>query len=155
MEHESVNIMWCNYLQSIGEDIENSNKKYLSWYFCDNEHDANELAELVVTGTKRATASLYILYEYEDEEIPKVVDYSIITNWDGIAKCIIQTTNVEVVPYKDVTDEFAFIEGEGDKSLQYWRNAHWHFFSREMENLGKEPNEEMLVVCEKFTVVFK
>ncbi len=38
-----------------------------------------------------------------------------------------------------MTEEFAASEGEGDKSLEWWRNAHWKFFSRECEDLGIEP----------------
>lgn len=154
MEHESVKYMWRNYLETIGEKLDSTNMKYSAWYFCDNKQDANELAELVYEGTKRATASLYMLYNNEDE-LPKVGDLSVIINWDGVAKCIIKTINIDIVPFKDVTEEFAATEGEGDKSLAYWKRAHWSFFSREMKELGKEPNEDMLVVCEKFEVVYK
>lgn len=154
MEHESIIIMWENYLCSIGENLGSINKKYTSWYFCDNEEDANELAKLVSDGIKRATASLYICYK-SNEELPKEGDLSIITDWDGIAKCIIKTTNIEIVPFKDVTKEFAATEGEGDKSLEYWKRAHWSYFSREMAEMGKKPADDMLVVCEKFEVVYK
>lgn len=151
---ESIQKMWENYLKSIGESPSSSNKKYTAWHFCDNEQDANELAELVVNETKKATASLYLSYGSEDE-LPKVGDFSVIINWNNEAQCIIKTTNIEIVPYKDVTEEFAATEGEGDKSLEYWRRAHWSYFSREMKEIGKEPTEDMLVVCEKFEVVFK
>lgn len=154
MEHESVQQFWKSYLESIGENPENTNKKYSAWYFCDNEQDANELADLVVEGTKRATASLYLGYNSADE-IPRVGELSIIINWYGVAQCIIETTNIEIVPFKDVTEEFAATEGEGDKSLDYWKRAHWSYFSREMKNIGKTPSEDMLVVCEEFKVVYK
>jgi uncharacterized protein YhfF len=154
MEHKSVLKMWERYLESIGESPNETTKKFISWHFCDNEQDANELAELVLEGTKKATASLYLTYNNEDE-LPRVGDLSIIINWDGIAQCIIETTEVEIIPFKDVTEEFAATEGEGDKSLEYWRKCHWSYFSREMKELGKTPCDDMLVVCEKFEVVFK
>ncbi len=152
--HESIKQMWENYLKSIGENTSNTDKEYTAWYFCDNEQDADELSELVVNGIKRATASLYLSYG-NGEEPPKKGDLSIITDWNGEAQCIIETTNIDIVPYKDVTKEFAATEGEGDKSLEYWKRAHWSYFSREMKEIGKEPTEDMLVVCEKFEVVFK
>jgi len=155
MESESVKNMWENYLGIIGEKSQASNKTFCSWHFCDNEKDANELAEIVLSGTKKATASLYLSYEFENEELPKEENYSIIINWDGVAQCIIRTTNIDIVPYKYVTEEFAAAEGEGDKSLEYWRNCHWDYFTREMKGIGKDPNEDMLVICEKFEVVFK
>lgn len=154
MENESIKQMWENYLLSIGESSDTTDKNYTAWYFDNNERDANELAELVLEGTKRATASLYDSYG-SDEEIPKIGDLSIITNWSGIAKCIIMSTSIEVVPYKDVDEEFAATEGEGDKSLEYWRKVHRKFFSEELTEIGGEFSEEIPVVCEKFEVVFK
>lgn len=155
MINELVEKMWTNYLESLGESPNNTNKTYTSWYFCDNKQDADELAELVLDGTKKATASLYLFYSSENEELPIVGDLSIITNWEGEAKCIIRTSNIDIVPFKDVTEEFAQTEGEGDKSLEYWKRAHKSFFSRELKELGKEFNEDILVVCEKFEVVYK
>src|SRR5665648_1243354 len=77
--------MWKKYLSTIGENINNTGKIYESWYFCNNEEDANELAELVKKGIKKATASLHCLYGIENEPIPEVGDYIIIINWAGIA----------------------------------------------------------------------
>lgn len=151
--HESIKQMWENYLETIGESTSNTDKKYTAWHFCDNEQDANELAVLVVSGIKKATASLYLFYSCDDE-LPKEGDLSIITDWNGEAQCIIETTSIEIVPYKDVTEEFAATEGEGDKSLEYWKRAHWSAFSREMKEINKEPTEDMLVVCERFEVIF-
>ena len=125
-----------------------------AFHFCDNEADANELAELVLQGTKRATASLRWVYEAENEPLPKVGDLSVVTNWDGDPLCVIETTQVDVVPYDRVSEEFAAVEGGGDGSLRYWREAHWPFFSRECASLGREPTQEMPVICERFRVVY-
>ena len=155
MEHDSVRKLWQEYLAANGEQDEVTNKKYTSWHFCDNKKDADELVELVLQGVKRATASLYVCYEYEQEELPKAGNYSIITDWDGIARCMIETTGVQLVPFNQVTPEFAATEGEGDKSLEYWRRVHWDCFTRDMAEMGREPSEDMLVVCEEFQVVHR
>ena len=155
MEHKSIKRMWEDYLLSIGDNPLNTDKSHTAWNFCDNKQDADELAELVVNGTKRATASLYLSYEYEGEKIPEVGELSVVLNWDGEAQCIIQTIDIELVPYKDVTKEFAATEGEGDKSLEYWKRSHWSYFSREMKAIGLEATEDMIVICEKFEVVYK
>ena len=117
-EHKTVKEMWKKYLSTIGENINDTGKTYESWNFCNNEKDANELAELVKKGIKKATASLHRLYEIENEPFPEVCDYIIITNWKGIAQCIIQITNINTIPFKDVTEEFAAKEGEENKTLQ-------------------------------------
>lgn len=152
-EHKSVQDMWLKYLNIVG--LEPDDKNYTSWHFCDNEESANDLAKLVKSGVKRATAGLYYWYEVEGEALPQKGDLSIITDWDGLAQCIIETKNVTVIPFKNVSEEFARTEGEGDKSLEYWRRVHIEFFTRELDELGKIFSEDMKVVCEEFEVVYK
>jgi len=126
-----------------------------SYYFCSDEDSANHLADLVVQGEKRATASLLWSYEADNDPLPEVGQLSVITNWEGEPQCIVGVTEVEIKPYNEVTAEFAFIEGEGDKSLEYWRRVHWEFFSTECEEIGRDPTEDMPVVLEKFMVRWK
>lgn len=155
VKDKSVKDMWEKYLISIGENFINTNKKYTAWYFCDNEESANNLAALTREGIKRGTTSLYDLYKLENEELPEVGEYSIITDWDGVAKCLIRNKKVTILSFKDVGKELAAIEGEGDKSLNYWRKVHIDFFTRELKNLEMEFTEDGLVVFEEFEVVYK
>lgn len=123
--------------------------------FGDSEDLANELGELVLRGTKRATAGSVLSYEDEGKRIPQPGDLSIVTNWSGHPLCIIETQSVDVMPFKEVTAEFAATEGEGDGSLSFWREAHRQYFARECAKVGREFTEDMLVACERFTVVYR
>lgn len=69
--------------------------------------------------------------------------------------CVIETVKVEVRPYNEVDARFAYEEGEGDRSLQHWRDAHWRFFTRSLAEIGKEPTPQMPLVCERFQVAYK
>lgn len=91
----------------------------------------------------------------ENEELPKVGSYSIITNWDGIAECIIKTKKVTVLPFNEVDEELAEIEGEGDKTLEYWQKVHIDFFTAELRELGMQFASDSLVVFEEFEVIYK
>ncbi len=112
-------------------------------------------AELVLKGEKRATAGLLWGYEEEDEPLPEIGQLTVITNWAKMPQCIIETTSVEIRPFDEVDAEFAFEEGEGDKSLEFWRKVHWKFFSHECQELGKDPHEKMPVILERFKIVFR
>ncbi len=129
--------------------------RYDSYYFCADEESANHCADLVLMGEKRATASLLWSYEPDNEPLPEVGQLSVITNWDGEPQCIVEVTSVEIMPFNEVPPEFAYEEGEGDKSLEFWRRVHWKFFSMECVEIGKSPIENMPVVLEKFKVVWK
>lgn len=122
--------------------------------FDDNEPSANELAALVLAGRKHATAGLLWSHEKGNTPLPQHGDLSIVTTYAGEPVCIIETQKVEIVPFEDVTAEFAATEGEGDGSLQYWRRAHEAFFGRECNRIGREPQARMPVVCEQFKVLF-
>jgi len=114
---------------------------------------ADRLGDLVRRGVKTATATLVWSLEVGDEPYPAVGEYSIILDGNGLPMCIIQTTSLKVLPFDEVDDEHAYLEGEGDRSLGYWRKAHWSFFGEECRRIGKEPTAKMPVLCERFTLV--
>lgn len=121
------------------------------WHFEITESACNYLLDLVLKGKKRATSSAYEGYE-DDEEMPKVGELSVITDWDGNPRCVIKTTNIIILPYKDITFDLAKLEGEDD-NLDSWRKNHEHFFKEEGLELGYEFNENMKVIFEEFEVV--
>lgn len=138
--------MWERYSQK--EDI---TADYEAWSFGD---DADQLAELVLQGIKTATASAYPLYELEGEELPQPGEYSVILDSQDNAVCIIRTERVFTVPFYRVDDRQAWKEGEGDRSLAYWREVHERFFRACMEEAGLFFEDTMEVVCEEFVKVY-
>jgi uncharacterized protein YhfF len=149
----TVDAMWDDYIKSIGKSVITTEKTYESWHFCNNEIDANNLAELTKRGIKRATASLKKSYDVEKEPIPKEKSLHIITYFDGTAACIIETTKVEMIPFNKITEEHAKVEGEGDGSLSYWREGHLKFFKEEAKAFHFEFSENDLVVFMTFKVI--
>ena len=127
---------------------------YEAFHFGDNEEMANSLADLVLAGTKRATAGLLWSFENEGKALPQPGDFSVVTSWAGSPLCVIETVQVDIVPFNEVTAEFAAVEGEGDGSLEYWRQEHASSFSRECARTGRVFNESTLVACERFRIVF-
>lgn len=151
---EPMREFWRAFKRSEAASPGADDRFYEAFHFDDNERSANELGKLVVAGTKRATASLARSYEIDLKDLPKPGDLSVVTDWDGTPLCVIETRRVDIVPYEDVTAEFAATEGEGDGSLRYWREVHWDYFGRECARVGCEPSTRMDVVCERFEVVW-
>ena len=113
----------------------------------------DELAQLVVDGVKTATCSNYLVYELENEPLPKVDDYSIVLNSKDEPVCIIRTSDVKIMPMNEVPLDFTFAEGEGDRTYEHWHKVHIEFFTKELKTLGGEFSEEMLLVCERFELI--
>lgn len=117
--------------------------------------DADRLASLVLEGKKRATSSLYILYEIANETLPKENEYSVILDSKGNAVCIVKVINVLIIPFNKVTAFHAYKEGEGDLSLSYWKEVHRSFFTKELKEFKLDFNDTMKIVFEEFEVVYK
>lgn len=149
--HPSIEQITQSYFSSVKQTV----RALPHWHFCDNEKDADECAELVLAGVKRATSPSLWWHEANNEPLPEPGDLNIVTNWQGEALCVIETVAVELVPFNKISTEYAALEGEGDKSLEYWKRVHWDYYHRELGETGLFPSEDMLIVCEEFKVVFR
>ena len=147
-----VEQFWSDFLTRTARSPDTP--RYEVFHFGDREALADSLADLVRRGEKAATATLVWENEAEGKPAPQRGDLSVVTGWDGRPLCVIETTDVQVHAFEDVDAEFAAAEGEGDRSLAFWREAHWAYFGRVCERLGRERSARMPVVCERFRVVF-
>ncbi len=145
--------LWTEFCSKKGIDIDTP---YEAWAFGGEGDTSDELAWLVLEGKKFGTASLYDAYESEDalDEIPKVGDYSIILNSNDEALCVIRNYDVYIRPFKEVPPFHAYSEGEGDCSLNYWREVHKEFFEKEALDEGLKFTEDSKVICEKFSLEY-
>ena len=139
--------MWNKYKQinpSIGDEID-------AWAF---GVDADFLADLVLKGEKTATASAYDLYALEGESLPQEGTFDVILDSQNQALCIVEITRVSVQPFNQVSAQHAYKEGEGDKSLTYWRQVHEDFFTDCLDEAGLTFTPESKVVLEEFCKVY-
>lgn len=124
-----------------------------SFHFCDNQVDADLCAHLVAIGQKRATAPSVAELELAGDPMPRVGDYSIVTDWEGDAVAIIRTVSVETKRFGEIDEEFARSEGEGDLSLEWWRAAHQSYYENVLAGSQFTVDADLEIVCERFTIV--
>jgi uncharacterized protein YhfF len=111
--------------------------------FGDDPKLAEELLALVIMGVKTATCST------EDEPNTSTPgERWVVLDGRGGPRCVIETTEVTYRRFNEVDVTFARDEGEGDRSLDYWRDAHRAYFSR----LARF-SEGMTLMCERFRLV--
>jgi uncharacterized protein YhfF len=146
---------WRAYLSALPPDHPHHEAKPDAFGFGGEANLADELAELVLTGQKRATTSLPVEFTSLNEPLPSVGDLSIILRGDGFPVAIIERTQVTTVPFDAVDSVFASIEGEGDGSLNYWREVHTQYFTGVCTRLGGSFDGKTPVVCQIFRVVWK
>ncbi|MFT4084832.1 MAG: ASCH domain-containing protein [Nocardioides sp.] len=125
-----------------------------AWSFGATSRQADELLALVLDGTKTATASAAWDYEAGGDELPAVGTLGIVLDGAGHPRALLATTSVEVVPFDEVSEEHARLEGEGDLSLAHWREVHRRFFTAHAEHEHGFV-ESMPVVLERFEVLYQ
>ncbi|MEG3616805.1 ASCH domain-containing protein [Isoptericola haloaureus] len=125
-----------------------------AWAFGDNPALADELLGLVLAGTKTATASLVVEYEDAAEPAPRKGDLSILLDGRGEPRALVRTTQVDRVPFRDVTAEHAWREGEGDRTLESWREGHERYWRRTLAGTEHEFDPSLEVLCERFKVLY-
>lgn len=119
----------------------------------DSPELSNELIELIRSGPKRAGTSLLWAMELDGDPMPEVGDIEIVVDHLDEPVLLTRITRVDLLPFNSVTAEYAAIEGEGDGSLEYWRQGHWSFFSRQCSRIGRKPTQDMPVVCSVFELL--
>src|SRR5687767_8257439 len=129
MRTEAVDRFWAEFC-SANPDVDPASP-FQVWYFGNGSEMAAELADLVLTGKKTATASSAAMNELRPDDAPVPNGYSVVTDFEGAPLCVIRTEEIRHIPFEEVDGDFAAEEGEGDLSLECWRRVHWDYFTKE------------------------
>lgn len=155
---------WAQFIQSSPSGSELPRTYYEAFRFGRafgaTREEASKIATLVGTlvlaGTKTSTASLLWVYEAEGTRLPKQGDLSIVLDGADHPICLIETTEVRIVPFDEMVDErFAYEGGESDRTLESWRRMYWQSIRAECARIKREPSEKAPLVCERFRMVYR
>ena len=147
-----VSQFWRDYLNTLPAGQSRPEAPAGVFAFGDSKELADELAALVREGLKTATCSAVWTYEENQKPIPQKGELSIVIDGTGNPVAVIETVQIFLAPFNEVTERFAWEEGEGDRSLAYWRQAHRNFFGRQRFR-DRTFDEQMPLVCERFRVL--
>ena len=115
-----------------------------SFSFGDSAELADELLELVLIGKKTATAWAAA----EGDKGVVVGKRWIVKDGQGRSGAILETVELTRRRFGKVDAAFAHDEGEGDRSLAWWREAHRRYFTRRGEF-----SPDMELYCERFRLI--
>lgn len=122
--------------------------------FGDHPALTDELLELVVAGTKTATASLVEEFVRGGQALPRIGSHWIACDSTGRPRVILRSTELRIGPFTSVDERFAYDEGEDDRTLASWRDNHRRYWTRVGAGLGFEWTEAHDVVFERFEVAW-
>jgi uncharacterized protein YhfF len=147
----AVQAYWQNFCRA---HVVSPDQRYDVFAFGDSPALADELLALVLAGPKRATAALVLDFERAGDPLPERDLYSVVLDGRGEPRCIIRTTEATVQPFDRVDARFAWDEGEGDRTLASWLEAHRPYFTRQCASWDVSFDEHMPVVFERFELVW-
>lgn len=107
------------------------------------------LNTLVLAGVKTATAGLLTEYAEEGEELEHVGERLVLVDDTDALAGVVEVTGAEVVPFAEVSWDFARSEGEGDRSIEEWRAGHAAYWAR----VGTPVTDDTDIVCIRFRLV--
>jgi uncharacterized protein YhfF len=154
VDKNACDAAWHAYLGQLPTDHPHREKTPDAYGFGGEPALADELAALALEGKKRATTSLPIEYTSSNEPLPRAGDLSIIVRGDGSPVVIIECTRVTSAVFDEIDAEYAATEGEGDGSLEYFREAHIDYFTKVCARLGGSFDGATPVLCQVFRVVW-
>jgi uncharacterized protein YhfF len=151
----NVDRYWAQFLASLPADHRPARPYVESFYFGFVPEDGREIAPLVLAGTKTASGCPLWSYEFDGKRLPEVGDLWIVTAGGDDPVCVIRTTEVRIIPYDEVGVEYARDGGEGDRSIESWRDLYWRYIASECRRMGREPSERAPLVMERFEIVYR
>lgn len=118
-----------------------------AFQFGDSPAVADELSRLALSGQKTATCGWPI------NPGVHAGSWSVLLDGRGMPQAVIESVEVRVLPFLEVDAQFAWDEGEGERTLDWWRDAHRRFFARQSGAARWDDGES--VQCERFRVVWR
>ena len=149
-----VDCYWAQFLDSIPAGQAKPNRYVESFFFGTRPDSAHEITRLVLDGTKTATGDLLWSAEADGRHPARQDDCWVVTNGGGDPACIIQTFDVRIIPFDEVEEEYALWGGEGDRTMDSWRDMYWSFIVSECKRIGRTANLKAPLIMDRFRVVY-
>jgi uncharacterized protein YhfF len=128
--------------------------EYTVEHFGDSARLADELLHAVTHGAKRATAELASAFAADGDPLPRIGSHWIACDSAGAPRVILRSTEFRLGTFGSVDESFAWDEGEGDRTLESWKNEHARYWTRTCSARGIVWSEDDEIVLERFRVVW-
>lgn len=122
--------------------------------FGDSPEQADVLLAFVVKGPKRATAGLVAEFAADSEPLPRIGDHWVVCDGKGAPRVVLRTRELRLGPLSSVDEQFAWDEGEYDRSLETWLEGHRRYFARACRRIGVDFHDDVAVIFERFDIVW-
>jgi len=152
MTEEELDLYWEKFLQDTGRNPEDRCAGDLT--FEAKGFVGDEMVSLVLNGQKTAFFSSFATFQIDGEPLPVSGELYTVLDRNGDPACVIEVTDVNIIPFNDVTWGMAQKEGE-DENLEQWRLKKQENLEDEGAILGFEFTPDIKLVFQVFRVVYR
>lgn len=145
--------LWDEYIQT-HPGLALADEVPVAEHFGDNSALADALLDLVLSGQKRATATLALEFRLEGQDLPRIGSHWIACDGAGVPRAILRTLELRLGALDSADPDFAWDEGEDDRSLESWLREHTRYWRRICASRDIEWDEGLEIVFERFCVVW-
>jgi uncharacterized protein YhfF len=150
-DREAARRMWAAYLRMHPEYADDDPP---SERFGDSAALADDLLGLVLHGPKRATADAVTSFVHAGEPLPRIGGHWIVHDSTGAPRAVLRTVDLRLGPLGSVDAQFAWDEGEDDRTRESWLREHRRYFHRVLPRMGLDFHDQIEIVFERFRVVW-
>ena len=150
---KSLREFWSDYLAATQQS--ESEAMYSGELCFENDGIVGtEQLQLVLGGKKTAAFTPFDSFEINREPLPVAGEVYIVEDADDNPRCIIEVTDVKVIPLNEIPWDLAQRDGENE-NLAEWREKMQEFLEDEADLCGFEAHEDSKIVCEIFRVIYR
>ncbi|QZN85639.1 ASCH domain-containing protein [Cellulomonas sp. C5510] len=153
LDTDAAEALWTAYVTAHPEAVAAGDEHVVD-RFGDSVELSDELLGLVRSGAKRATAELVTEFAHRGEPLPRVGTHWVACDGRGAPALVLRTVELRIATFREVDADFAFDEGEDDRSLRSWREQHRVYWERTCAARGARWSESDEIVLERFRVVW-
>ncbi len=150
--HDKAEELWWEFAEA--KNVSPHEVYQYRYHFGETEQECESQLKLVLRGKKRARTETQLGYEHKHGFVPEKHEYNIVTDWQGVSRCVVMTTRVIETPFNEITWEMARKECIGS-SLEEWRGYKRAYFIEQGIRSGYEFSEHMPVLFEEFRLEYK
>lgn len=114
----------------------------------------DQMISLILNNQKTAFFSSFATFQIDGEPLPVSGELYTILDRNNNPACIIEITDVNIIPYNEVTWGMAQKEGE-DENLEQWRERKQEILEDEGAILGFEFYPDIKLVFQVFKVIYR
>ncbi|MFU8948045.1 ASCH domain-containing protein [Mycetocola zhadangensis] len=154
LDRRAADAMWADYARASPATVRAS-AEYTVEAFGDSVELADALLAEVLHGSKRATAELVDAHIADGDALPRVGSHWVVCDGTGAPRLILRSIELRIGTFSSVDAQFAYDEGEDDRTLESWQREHRRYWQRTCAARGTVFSEESdEIMLERFRVVW-